>query len=256
MRLTRYPRSCVTGTTGDPRHVHVRSTQLIGPRAWRHDLRVPAVWPHFQDRDLQFAQEVAARAATAITNAHAYRRAHEANRLKDEFLATLSHELRTPLNAIVGYAQMLHLGLLEGERRTRAVAVLSRNADALKQIIDDVLDVSRITAGKLRLNVQPVDLASIVHAAIATVQPAADAKQIVVTATLDPDVPTIAADSDRLQQVLWNLLSNAVKFTPSGGAVTVCLRQTARGVDVAVIGHGTRHRPLVPASCLRSVPAG
>ena len=108
---------------------------------------------HYTERDLAFAQDVAARAALAIDNALAYRRAYDANRLKDEFLATLSHELRTPLNAILGYAQMLGMGVLQGERQSHAIAVLTRNAESLRQMIDDVLDVSRITSGKIRLNV-------------------------------------------------------------------------------------------------------
>ena len=144
---------------------------------------------HYADRDLAFAQDIAARAALAIENALAYRRAHEANRLKDEFLATLSHELRTPLNAILGYAQMLNMGVLNGERRSKAVTVLTRNAEALRQIIDDVLDVSRITSGKLRLNVRPVELDDILKNAVATMQPAADAKGVSLRLMLDSQIP-------------------------------------------------------------------
>ena len=139
LALTSYmcvPLVSTTGTFGAMTFVHAESGR------------------HYTDRDLAFAEDVAARAALAIDNAIAYRRAYEANRLKDEFLATLSHELRTPLNAILGYAQMLRMGLLNGERQSRAVTVLTRNAEGLRQIIDDVLDVSRIASGKLRLNVR------------------------------------------------------------------------------------------------------
>ena len=140
---------------------------------------------HYTDRDLAFAQDVAARAALAIDNAVAYRRAYEANRLKDEFLATLSHELRTPLNAILGYAQMLRMGVLDGERQSNAIKVLTRNAEGLRQIIDDVLDVSRIASGKLRLNVRPVELEQILKDAVATMQPAADAKGVSLPMTIE-----------------------------------------------------------------------
>ncbi len=164
--------------------------------------------------------------ALAFENALAYRRAHDANRLKDEFLATLSHELRTPLNAIIGYAHMLNMGILNGERQAKAIAVVKRNSEALGQIIADVLDVSRITSGKLRLDVRPVDLEDILRNAIATMQPAADAKGVSLALQVDPTVARATGDPDRLQQVVWNLLSNAVKFTPRGGHVQIGLEQT------------------------------
>src|SRR5579864_4379185 len=114
----------------------------------------------------------------AVENARAYARANEASRLKDEFLATLSHELRTPLNAVLGYARMLRLGTMAADKTKPALAVVERNATALKQIIEDVLDVSRIVAGRMRLNVEPVDLPAILHDSCATVMPAADAKGV------------------------------------------------------------------------------
>jgi PAS domain S-box-containing protein len=205
--------------------------------------------------DLQFAQSVAARASLAIDNARAYRRANEANRLKDEFLATLSHELRTPLNAVLGYAQMLEMGMLSPERRTHAISVLLRNGETLSQIINDVLDISRITAGKLRLRVEPTDLAGILADAVATVQPAADARGVILNTLVDETVPPVSGDPDRLQQVCWNLLSNAVKFTPRGGHVQVRLERadaadpatdptvqisvsdTGRGIDPEFLPH-------------------
>jgi PAS domain S-box-containing protein len=193
---------------------------------------------HYGDRDLMFAQDIAVRAALAIENALAYRRAHEANRLKDEFLATLSHELRTPLNAILGYAQMLNMGVLNAERRSKAVTVLTRNADALRQIIDDVLDVSRITAGKLRLNVRSVELGDLLKNAVATMQPSTDAKGVALRTMIDSRVPPVSGDPDRLQQVVWNLLSNAVKFTPRGGHVQVRLAHVDSSVHIVVSDDG------------------
>ncbi len=199
----------------------------------------------FTDADVQAGQALANIAAAALTtadlyveNASAYQRARDANRVKDEFLATLSHELRTPLNAILGYAQMLELRLLSGERQVNAVAALSRNAEALKQIIGDVLDVSRITSGKLRLDVRPVELETIARNALATVQPAADAKRVTVRLSAPADVPLVTADPDRLQQVVWNLLSNAVKFTQSGGDVRVRLDRLEHGVQISVSDNG------------------
>jgi PAS domain S-box-containing protein len=198
---------------------------------------------HYTDRDLAFAQDVAARAALAIENAFAYRRANEANRLKDEFLATLSHELRTPLNAILGYAQMLNMGVLSGERQLNAVAVLTRNAEALRQIIDDVLDVSRITAGRLRMNVRPVELDDILQNAVATIQPAAEAKGVSLQLKTESNVAPVYGDPDRLQQVVWNLLSNAVKFTPRGGHVQLRLERVESSIEIVVSDDGQGVEP-------------
>jgi signal transduction histidine kinase len=193
---------------------------------------------HYSDRDLAFALEVAARAGLAIENAFAYRRANEANRLKDEFLATLSHELRTPLNAILGYAQMLNVGLFDDEGRVKAVEVLTRNAQSLRQMIDDVLDVSRITSGKLRLNVTRVELREILQNAVNTIQPAADAKGVAIEMVVDADVSAVSGDPDRLLQIAWNLLSNAVKFTPRGGRVQLHLGRADGSVEVVVKDDG------------------
>jgi PAS domain S-box-containing protein len=146
--------------------------------------------------------------------------AEAANRLKDEFLATLSHELRTPLNAIVGWAAVLRGRSLDPEMR-RAVDTIDRNARAQSQLIEDILDVSRIVTGKLVLSVEPVDMVTAVGAALETLRPSAEARQIRVDVRLDPSLPPVAGDAGRLQQVVWNLLSNSVKFTPAGGTVTV-----------------------------------
>ena len=139
--------------------------------------------------------------------------AREASRLRDEFLATLSHELRTPLNAIVGYVRMMQSDLLTGEKRTRAMDTVARNVTSLTQIVEDVLDVSRIIAGKLRLDVQAVDLPPVIQNAVETVRPAADAKGVGLVTIVDPRAAPVSGDRERLQQILWNVLSNAVKFT-------------------------------------------
>jgi CheY-like chemotaxis protein/anti-sigma regulatory factor (Ser/Thr protein kinase) len=158
--------------------------------------------------------------------------------MKDEFLAVLSHELRTPLNAIVGYARLLRAGMLTGEKAERGFETLERNATWLTQIVEDVLDVSRIVSGKIRLDVQPVELPLIVDNAVATVQPAADAKGVRLQTVIDPRVGPISGDPDRLQQVVWNLVSNAVKFTPKNGRVQVRLESVDSHVEIVVSDTG------------------
>jgi len=151
--------------------------------------------------------------------------AERANRLKDEFLATLSHELRTPLNAVIGWSRMLNSGRLDRENSLHAQEVIERNALAQKQIIEDILDVSRVITGKLQLHLGPVDLATVVDAALDAVRPALDAKEIRIETKMDSSLRAISGDSDRLQQVVWNVLSNAAKFTPTGGQVDISVRQ-------------------------------
>ena len=150
------------------------------------------------------------------------RRAQEANRLKDEFLATLSHELRTPLNAILGWSEMLRASPPAPDTMDRAMNSLDRNARAQMRLIEDLLDVSRIISGKLHLNVGPLDFAAVVESAIEIVRPAAQAKQITIDAQILPRCQ-MAGDADRLRQVVWNLLSNAAKFTPHGGRIEVVM---------------------------------
>ena len=192
----------------------------------------------YTDADLRFAREIAARASLAVENARSYARANEANRLKDEFLATLSHELRTPLNAVLGYARMLSQGMMSADKTRPALEVVERNATALKQIIEDVLDVSRIVSGRLRLNVESLDLPAILHDACAAVMPAADAKGIRVETVIDPLAATVSGDPDRLQQIVWNLLSNAIKFTPRGGKVQLRLARVHSHVEIVVSDTG------------------
>jgi signal transduction histidine kinase len=158
--------------------------------------------------------------------------AEEANRLKDEFLATLSHELRTPLNAILGWTHLLSLPSSDAAMTGRAISVIRNNAIAQSQIIEDILDVSRIISGKLRLRIMSASAKDIVEAAIDAVLPAADAKGITIERELR-DIGTIEVDRDRLQQVCWNLMSNAVKFTPKGGRVSV--RLFDRGDELVLV---------------------
>ncbi|HSL21458.1 MAG TPA: hybrid sensor histidine kinase/response regulator [Vicinamibacterales bacterium] len=163
------------------------------------------------------AREYAARAS-----------AEAANRLKDQFLATVSHELRTPLTAMLGWADMLRRGVMDDARRDRAVWAIHASAKRQAQLIDDLLDVSRIMSGKLRLHRTPVSLEGVVHDAVQVIQQAADANGIRITIDADPLVGLVHADPARLQQIACNLLSNAVKFTPPGGVVSVRLRRTPR----------------------------
>jgi signal transduction histidine kinase/DNA-binding response OmpR family regulator len=164
--------------------------------------------------------------------------AEAANRLKDEFLATVSHELRTPLNSILGWAQLLRTGSLEEESATRALSTIERNTRALAQIIDDLLDVSRIITGKLRLRVQPIQLGPVVEAALESIRPATDAKNIRLEVTLDPAAGVVSGDTSRLQQIVWNLLSNAIKFTPSGGHVEVGLERVGSAARITITDNG------------------
>ena len=165
-------------------------------------------------------------------------KAEEATRLKDEFLATVSHELRTPLNAILGWARMLHGGMLNTDKTAHALDAIVRNAISQNQIIDDLLDVSRIITGQLRLDVDFVDINRVVSAAIEVVSPAAEAKGVGLQWVLNPDAGILKGDAGRLQQILWNLLTNAVKFTPRGGRVHVTLRRHDSRVEIEVADTG------------------
>ena len=166
--------------------------------------------------------------------------AESANRLKDQFLAVVSHELRTPLNAILGWSDMLRRGTLTGNLPARAAQTICDSAKRQAQLIDDLLDVSRIVSGKLRLSRSHVDIVRVVHDAVEVVQPGADGKQIRLTVATPPFCGAVYADATRLQQVVWNLLSNAVKFTPEGGAVHVAVRDVParHAVEVVVSDEG------------------
>lgn len=190
------------------------------------------------------AQEERAESLRAEREARA--QAEQANRLKDEFLATVSHELRTPLNAIVGWARLLRSGQLDAGNLAHAFEVIERNAWAQKQIIEDMLDVSRIITGKLRIGLVPLELSSVIQAAIDVVRPAAEAKDIVIRSQFDPPDLLVSGDAARLQQITWNLLSNAVKFSSSGGIVEISVTRQNGNAEIKVIDNG----PGIPQSFL------
>jgi PAS domain S-box-containing protein len=201
----------------------------------------------FDAADVQIGQALANLAGAAITTAElydeqrrsrdeatsAYRQASIASRAKDEFLATLSHELRTPLNAVLGWTRMLQSGTLAPARVSRAVEVIERNANAQLRLIEDMLDMSRVITGTLRLDVKAVRLADAVSAAVETTLPAARAKGIAINVQSD-DSDIVMGDGARLQQVVWNLLSNAVKFTPRGGLISVRIWRDSSSVEMEV----------------------
>lgn len=164
--------------------------------------------------------------------------AETAGRLKDEFLATVSHELRTPLSAILGWAAMLKTGKMDEATLRNALEVIERNARAQAEIIDDILDVSRIITGKLHIESEPVELAPIINLAVETLRPAALAKSIELEVALDDDGATVIGDLDRLQQIIWNLVSNALKFTPENGRIEISLKQVASHAEIKVSDDG------------------
>jgi signal transduction histidine kinase/ActR/RegA family two-component response regulator len=206
----------------------------------------------YSDNEIVALEAVASRIALTLDNARLMENARreaedarqaravaeEASRVKDEFLATLSHELRTPLNAIVGWAHMLRDPGLPEDRRRAAVETIVRNAQSQEQLISDILEVQRIMAGKLRLELRSVDLGAIVRAAAETVQPSAEAKHVKLQLLLDLNVTPIWGDPDRLQQITWNLLSNAIKFTPSRGRVQVRVQQSETECEMIVEDNG------------------
>ena len=192
----------------------------------------------YTSTELIFAQDMARRISLALENARLYREAQEANRAKDEFLATLSHELRTPLNAILGWTQILRAKRLDEVTTARAFEAIERNAKAQAELIEDMLDVSRIITGRLRLDMQPVRLSSAVEAALDSVRPTAEAKGVRIECDLAPDGSPISGDPHRLQQIVWNLLSNAVKFTPSAGLVRLKLEYTEGEAKLTVSDTG------------------
>ena len=197
----------------------------------------------YGQEDLRLAQNLAHRAAIAIDNARLYRSAQEANRLKDEFLATLSHELRTPLTAILGWAHILRSGQLTEVEEGSALETIERNARAQARLIDDLLDMSRIITGKLRLDVRNVEPSSFIEAAIESLRPAALAKGVRVQKVMDTGVHSVAGDPARLQQVIWNLLSNSIKFTPRGGRVQVRLERVNSHIEITVSDTGSGIKP-------------
>ena len=228
--------------SGEHSFAQMRQAVRISPLT--HDGRVIGTLTIIEDVTERVAREAALqaqieeRSRLLSSEKLARNEAERANRLKDEFLATISHELRNPLNAILGWAHMMRLGKLNEANTERAVETIYRNAKSQSQLVADLLDVSRIISGKLRLDVRTVDLLSIVNAAIDSIRPAADAKGIRLQTMLDPAGGPISGDADRLQQIVWNLLTNAVKFTPKNGRIQVEVQRIESHVEIVVSDSG------------------
>jgi signal transduction histidine kinase/CheY-like chemotaxis protein len=210
-----------------------RSGQVLGGLFFGHEQ--PAMFPEGLERVMA---GVAAQTAIAMDNARLIEQEQRASRAKDEFLAILSHEIRTPLNAIYGWAHMLRSGQITGEKATHALDVIVRNANVQKQLIDDMLDVSRIVTGSLRLTIGAVDLKAVIEASIDTVRPAVEAKEIQLQSVFDPRAVGITGDAARLQQVVWNLMTNAIRFTPRGGQIHVELKRIHSHIEIVVTDTG------------------
>ncbi len=192
----------------------------------------------YDESDVSFAHELARRAATAIENARLYREAQDANRLKDEFLATLSHELRTPLQAIFGWSHILRRRAPDAAMIEKGLAIVERSARAQEKLIDDLLDISRVMAGKIVLKPTPIAPGEVLKAAVEAVRPMAQGRRIEIDASAEEGLGPVMADGDRLQQVVWNLLTNAVKFTPAGGRVEARARRRGPNVEIRVTDNG------------------
>ena len=263
------------GTTTPPHqalpkgHMTVRSYLAVPVRSRTGDVIGSLLFGHsepnvFTDRAERLIVGVAAQAGIAIDNARLYEAAQKAaeerdalleseraarsaaermSDVKDEFLATLSHELRTPLNAILGWSQVLRSAPRDGADLMKGLEAIERNARVQTQLIEDLLDMSRITSGKLRLDIQPLQPVSFIEAAVETVKPAADAKGIRLEKFLDPGAGPISGDPGRLQQVVWNLLSNAIKFTPRDGKVQILLERVNSHIEMSVADTGIGIRP-------------
>jgi signal transduction histidine kinase/ActR/RegA family two-component response regulator len=236
-----------------------RSTEVIGGLFFGHS--EPGV---FTERSEQLVSGIATQAAIAIDNARLFEAAQQAaeerrllleseqvargeaeraNSLKDEFLATVSHELRTPLNAILGWSHLLRTGTMSETQHRQGLEVIERNARVQTQLIEDLLDMSRIISGKMRLDIQSVDPSAFIEMAIQTVRPSAEAKGIRLSTLLDPGAGPVNGDPGRLQQVVWNLLSNAIKFTDRNGRVQVVLERVNSHIEIAVADTGVGIKP-------------
>lgn len=240
-RLEAYKAEGIKSVLIVPLHIHGQSSGTIG-FYYRQTYR-------FEETEVRVATALANLAAAAIGTAELYEeqtrlreQSEIASRSKDEFLAMVSHELRTPLNAIIGWTSMLRTGRLEEQTARRAVETIERNAKSQAKLIEDLLDISRIITGKLRLNIQPVDLSSVVEAAVDIIRPAAAAKEVRLQVVLD-SAGLVSGDPERLQQVVWNLLSNAVKFTPKKGRVHVRLQRVNSHLEIIVSDTGQGIKP-------------
>jgi len=201
---------------------------------------------HADELQLEIAERKQAeeeRAQLLISERAARAQAEEVNRTKDEFLATLSHELRTPLTAILGWSHLVRTGKLEEEQLTRAVETIERNARSQSQLIDDLLDVSRIITGKLQIEPRSVELGAVIEAAVEAVRPSFEAKKIEFQIVIDSEACSVSGDPNRLQQIFWNLLSNAIKFTPAEGKVRIELKRRASDIEISVADSGIGIKP-------------
>jgi signal transduction histidine kinase len=195
------------------------------------------------------------RARLLAAEREARREAERVSLLKDEFLATVSHELRNPLNSIVGWTHMLESGRLGEDDQRKAIATISRNAKAQARLVKDLLDFSRLGSGRMRLDIRQIDPVRAIVAACEMFQPAADGKSLLLNCELEKAGILVAADPDRLQQIVSNLLSNAIKFTEAPGRIDVSLRRVDSTVEIAVSDTG-RHCPRVPSTRVRALPSG
>lgn len=200
--------------------------------------RVQALLSEVEQKASLLREEATERRLAEEKADDARRKAEQASRAKDEFLATASHELRTPLNAILGWARILRSGEVDAAAFTRGLETIERNANAQVKLIEDILDGSRIITGKLHLEIRAIDLNAVIYAALDAVRPAAEAKNIALEAALDPDAAHVTGDPDRLQQVVWNLVNNAIKFTPKGGHVQVTSQRSGTHITVRVADNG------------------
>jgi signal transduction histidine kinase/ActR/RegA family two-component response regulator len=201
---------------------------------------VPRILELIQAQDLadRRGTELAERSALLAEAEQARAKAEETDRAKDQFLAMVSHELRNPLSPILAWSRMLKLGTLPEDRQRDAVAAIERNATAQAQLVEDLLDVSRIVSGRLRLDVRPTLLPGVIDGAVEALRPSADAKHVRILLTLDPRAGMVLGDPARLQQVVWNLVSNAIKFTPKGGRVQIALERVNSHVELSVSDTG------------------
>ena len=232
----------LSAVSGEHGYAQMQQAVRISPLS--HEGRIIGTLTIIEDvtervaREAELQAQVEERSRLLSSEKLARSEAERANRLKDEFLATISHELRNPLNAILGWAHMMRLGKLNEANMERAIETIYRNAKSQSQLVADLLDVSRIISGKLRLDVRTVDLISIANAAIDSIRPATDAKGIRLQTMLDPAAGPISGDADRLQQIIWNLLTNAVKFTPKGGRIQVKVQRVNSQVEIVVSDSG------------------
>jgi PAS domain S-box-containing protein len=235
-------------TTYQPVRVELINYRKDGSEFWVEMSIVPMVnetgecthWIAVQ-RNISERKQIEQELAQLLQREQAARaEAEAANRTKDEFLATVSHELRSPLNSILAWTQLLQNRRLDRVTTDKALLTIARNVKLQNQLIEDLMDISRITRGKLRLNVCPINLVPTIEAAIDTLLPLADAKSIRIESVLDPCIGQVLGDSSRLQQIVWNLLSNAIKFTPEGGSITIRLERvdSYAQIQVSDTGHG------------------